>query len=61
MTNHAALLAELDAMQSLAGVIRWALDRSPAAEFVDVIVQDEFTHDVVLRVTENVFAVFDTT
>ena len=34
--------------------------RSPRAEFVNVIVQDEFHHDVIVRVSDRVFAVFET-
>ena len=34
--------------------------REPRAEFVDVIVQDEFHHDVIVRVTDHVYAVFET-
>lgn len=59
--NHSAVLLELEGLTSLAGVIRWAVGRTPPAEFVDVVVQDEFTHDVVVRVAEDLFFVFDTT
>ena len=31
------------------------------AKFVNVVVQDEFTHDVIVRVAEAVFAAFDAT
>ena len=52
---------EVQELATLDGVIRWALTRTPCAEFREVIVQDEFTHDVVVRVSESVFLVFDTT
>lgn len=58
---HAAILHEVDGMESLGPVIRWALARTPPAEFVDVVIQDEFTHDVVVRVADDLFLVFDTT
>ena len=55
------LARELEAMETLAGVIPWATARTPCAEFVNVVVQDEYTHDVVVRVAPDLFAVFDTT
>lgn len=61
MTTPASILADAETLQSLAAVIRWALHRAPPAEFVDVVVQDEYTHDVVLRVSDDAFLVFDTT
>jgi hypothetical protein len=59
--DHATLLAEVSGFESLGPVIRWAIARTPPAEFVDVVIQDEFTHDVVVRVEPSVFLVFDTT
>jgi hypothetical protein len=55
-----AILAELQRFSSLATVIPWALSREPQAEFLDVIVQDEFHHDVILRISSTVFAVLET-
>jgi hypothetical protein len=57
--DHARLLRELETLETLGQVLRWTLDRRPRAEFVNVVVQDEYTHDVVVRVAEDVFAVFD--
>lgn len=54
------ILDELRNFATLNGVIPWAMARSPRAEFVDVIVQDEFHHDVIVRVSDRVFAVFET-
>jgi hypothetical protein len=45
---------------SLKQVIEWSLGQEPRAEFVDVIAQDEFHHDVIVRVTAKLFAVFET-
>lgn len=55
------LMREIAPIATLAGVVPWALARNSPAEFVDVVVQDEFTHDVVVRVAPDLFAVFDTT
>jgi hypothetical protein len=53
-------LKELRGLSTLGGVIRWSLGREPRAEFVDVIVQDEYNHDVIVRVSDREYAVFDT-
>jgi hypothetical protein len=60
MGNH-ALLPEVESIRSLVDAMRWARSRTPPAAFVDAIAQDEFTHDVVLRVDEETFVVLDTT
>jgi hypothetical protein len=46
---------------TLEEVVRWALMRREPFPVVDVIVQDEYTHDVVIRVRGDVYLVFDTT
>ena len=46
---------------SLRAVLAWAFGRSPAAELVDVVTQDEFTHDVIFRASASAYLVFDTT
>jgi hypothetical protein len=56
----AEILEELQGFSSLGAVIRWSLARTPHAEFIDVIVQDEFNHDVIVRVSNTVYAVFET-
>ena len=33
----------------------------PRAEFVDVVVQDEYTHDVIVRISDQLYAVFAAT
>jgi hypothetical protein len=58
--EYNAILAELRRFSSLATVIPWALSREPRAEFVDVVVQDEFNHDVILHISSTEFAVFET-
>ena len=54
-----SLLAELQSLATLKGVLSWAMAREPRAEFVDVVIQDEFHHDVILRVSDRVYAVFE--
>lgn len=55
------LLAELQPLPTLKSVLNWCLAQEPRAEFIDVVIQDEFHHDVIVRVRDRVFAVFETT
>ena len=61
MPQRESILRELEPIATLAGAIPWALRQSPPAEFVQVVVQDEYTHDVIVRVAADLFVVFDTT
>jgi hypothetical protein len=54
------ILDEVRTFVSLRQVIDWSLRQKPPAEFVDVVVQDEFHHDVIVRVAADRFAVFET-
>jgi hypothetical protein len=47
--------------KTLEDVIRWALARNPPRLVERVVVQDEYTHDVVLPWSSGVFLVYDTT
>lgn len=59
------LLAAVEKLDSLEDVIRWGFAHRPAFEIVEVIVQDEFTHDVVMSAPSvddaTAYLVFDTT
>ena len=57
---RATIEHEIRPLRSLEQVVRWAFSRSPPSEVADVVVQDEFTHDVVIPWREVHFA-FDTT
>jgi hypothetical protein len=54
------ILQEIEEFSSLGAVIRWSMSRVPRAEFIDVIVQDEYHHDVIVHVSDTVYAVFET-
>ena len=47
-------------LRSLEQVVRWAFSRTPPSGVADVVVQDEFTHDVVIPL-RGMHLVFDTT
>jgi hypothetical protein len=55
------LLDELAPLTTLADVLRWGFAARPPREVVEVIVQDEYTHDVVVTGPDDRFLVFDTT
>jgi hypothetical protein len=56
----ADILNEVSQLRTLEEVTQWALGRRPPAEVAEVVTQDEFTHDIVLRSAEGLFLVFDT-
>ncbi len=55
------IAAIIAGQKTLEDVVRWALAQSPPRLVEDVVVQDEYTHDVVLRWGEDIFLVYDTT
>jgi len=54
------VLDEARALQSLEQAMRWGLSKNPRITPEDVVVQDEYTHDVLFRNSENTYLVFDT-
>lgn len=60
-----AVVSELEAItrshRTLEDVTRWALFSRPARQLARVVVQDEYTHDVVIACEERVYLVYDTT
>jgi hypothetical protein len=60
-----AALASLDVQvashKTLEDVVRWGLALAPPRFVHRVVVQDEFTHDVVMRFADGVYLVYDTT
>lgn len=58
----AELVEVLASQRTLEDVVRWGLSQSPPRMVVDVIVQDEYTHDVVVTLRPpDRFLVYDTT
>ncbi|HXG66104.1 MAG TPA: hypothetical protein VNO70_13465 [Blastocatellia bacterium] len=55
------LLNEAQSFRTLEEVMKWAFARTPPAELVNIIAQDEYTLDAVIRVSPDVFLAFDTT
>jgi hypothetical protein len=47
--------------RTLADVVEWGLAQTPPRLVADVIVQDEYTHDVIVPLDEKRWLVYDTT
>jgi len=56
-----ALESMLGPLRTLEAVVRWAFSLKPPRDVTEVVVQDEYTHDVVLSWTPSRYLVFDTT
>jgi hypothetical protein len=48
-------------LETLEEILHWGLAQRPPCDIVDVIVQDEFTHDVIVCGPSPAFLSFDTT
>jgi hypothetical protein len=67
--NHAGLeAAQLEALarlvarhETLQDVVRWGVLYTPPLLIVDIVVQDEFTHDVIVPFRDGLHLVYDTT
>jgi hypothetical protein len=47
--------------KTLEDVVRWGLMGNPRRMIEEVVVQDEYTHDVVMPYADGLYLVFDTT
>ena len=56
-----ALLQQLRRHATLQDVLDWCRAQTPPRDLANVVVQDEFTHDVILELGGGLFAVHDTT
>lgn len=52
---------EIARLATLADVLRWGRNATPPCEIAAVIVQDEYTHDIVVSRGDGRYLVFDTT
>jgi hypothetical protein len=59
--DHTRLCLDLEAFETLGQVFRWTQSLTPAAEFRDVVFQDEYTRDVIVRIDDRSYAVFGAT
>ena len=69
LANHAnlsdeqaqKLVREVQRLGTLEDVIRWGLARPTPRMVLEIVVQDEYTHDVVMEWELGLHLVFDTT
>jgi hypothetical protein len=57
----AAIEPVVAAQKTLEDVVRWGLSQKPPRLVERVVVQDEYTHDVVIGWGEGAYLVYDTT
>ena len=55
------LFVEVHSFKSLDEAFRWAIAQTPQVVPVDVVIQDEYTHDVIFRAGNECYLVFDST
>ena len=57
----AALATAIQGLRTLADVLAWGPKQIPPRTGVEIITQDEYTHDVILGASGRPYLVFDTT
>ena len=57
---QAVMANEIQRLVTLEQVVRWGLAQSPQLDILEVVIQDEFTHDVIMNWQPGYFLVFDT-
>ena len=60
-SSIAELTEEARALDTLDAAFRWGISKQPRITPEDVVIQDEFTHDVLFRISESAYLVFDST
>lgn len=58
---RASVVAMVASQRTLEDVVRWSLVSRPPRRIVNVLVQDEYTHDVVVELDGEHYLVYDTT
>ena len=61
MSQALAVRENAAELPTLDRAFRWALEQYPRFEPVDVVIQDEYTHDVLFGAKDGSFLVFDAT
>jgi hypothetical protein len=59
--EHATLMTAIQGLSTLAHVLAWAPIQAPPRSIVEIVTQDEYTHDVVLEASGQPYLAFDTT
>lgn len=61
MTQATALRDAAATLPTLEKAFRWAIAQQPPLRPADVVIQDEYTHDVLFAAVDGSFLVFDAT
>lgn len=59
--DRSTLLEQAQTFANLDQAFRWAVRQTPAIVPDDVVIQDEYTHDVLFRAADDAYIVFDAT
>ena len=59
--EHARLAAEVAEHHTLGHLVRWCAAQRPLRNIVEIVTQDEYTHDVVVPYSHTLHLVYDTT
>jgi hypothetical protein len=59
--ENARIEREVPRFTVLADLLSWGFRQTPRLDVVDVVVQDEYTHDVVVAWRDGLFLVYDST
>jgi hypothetical protein len=60
-SSRRGVLGALSALRTLDDVLTWARAQAPPWSVVEIVTQDEYTHDVVAGNGGDTYLVFDTT
>lgn len=56
------MIETLRAMKTLHELLRWGFEQTPKLEVVDVVIQDEYSHDLIAKLGDQAsYYAFDTT
>jgi hypothetical protein len=61
MTQATELRDAAATLPTLEHAFRWAIGQTPPLRPVDVVIQDEYTHDVLFGAADGSFLIFDAT
>lgn len=61
MSKAANALATVSQFHTLDAALKWALRQTPRFTPEDAVIQDEFTHDILVRAPDGSYLVFDAT
>lgn len=56
-----SIRAQVSRQKTLEDVVRWGLTQKPPRLIADVVIMDEFNHDVVIEFLPSIWLVYDTT